>query len=479
MTEPRDRPYYVDGTWEQSASGGGWIEVENPAREVVIGRVPRCGPAEVDRAVRAARRAFPAWRALTPHRRAEFLRAAGSELARRRDEVARTVTAEMGKPLDEARGEVDKVVRTFFFYAEEAVRALGQTIPNDEPGFLSLVQREPIGVAAAIAPWNYPVELLGWKLGGGLAAGCTLVMKPSSKTPMSAVALCECLDAARLPPGVVNLLTGDSRMGEALITHPDVDKIAFTGSQEVGERIFRIMGGIKSVALELGGNCPLLVAPHANLAAAVKGAVRRSFRNMGQICVAINRVYVHRPLYAEFLDRVSRAAQALTIGDGLELPSADLGPMADAGGLAKTRQHIEDASAKGARLVCGGRRPEGFQRGHFFQPTVLADCAPDMLVMSSETFGPVIGVSPFDSLEEAIRLANDSPMGLVAYGYSEDLGEVFTMSDMLVVEARERPHQTGALLGMAFEGLDHRLDRRGSPMRARLTASRAALTSRL
>jgi succinate-semialdehyde dehydrogenase / glutarate-semialdehyde dehydrogenase len=431
MADLRDRPYYVDGTWEQSASGGGWIEVENPAREVVIGRVPRCGPAEVDRAVRAARRAFPAWRALTPHRRAEFLRAAGSELARRRDEVARTVTAEMGKPLDEARGEVDKVARTFFFYAEEAVRALGQTIPNDEPGFLSLVQREPIGVAAAIAPWNYPVELLSWKLGGGLAAGCTLVMKPSSKTPMSAVALCECLDAARLPPGVVNLLTGDSRMGEALITHPDVDKIAFTGSQEVGERIFRIMGGIKSVALELGGNCPLLVAPHANLAAAVKGAVRRSFRNMGQICVAINRVYVHRPLYAEFLDRVSRAAQALTIGDGLELPSADLGPMADAGGLAKARQHIEDAIAKGARLVCGGRRPEGFQRGHFFQPTVLADCTPDMLVMSSETFGPVIGVSPFDSLEEAIRLANDSPMGLVAYGYSEDLGEVFTMSDQL------------------------------------------------
>jgi len=431
MADPGDRPYYVDGAWERSASGGGWIEVENPAREVVIGRVPRCGPAEVDRAVRAARRAFPAWRALTPHRRAEFLRAASSELARRRDEVARTVTAEMGKPLDEARGEVDKVVRTFFFYAEEAVRALGQTIPNDEPGFLSLVQREPIGVAAAIAPWNYPVELLGWKLGGGLAAGCTLVMKPSSKTPMSAVALCECLDAARLPPGVVNLLTGDSRMGEALITHPDVDKIAFTGSQEVGERIFRIMGGIKSVALELGGNCPLLVAPHANLAAAVKGAVRRSFRNMGQICVAINRVYVHRPLYAEFLDRVSRAAQALTIGDGLELPSADLGPMADAGGLAKTRQHIEDAIAKGARLVCGGRRPEGFQRGHFFQPTVLADCTPEMLVMSSETFGPVIGVSPFDSLEEAIRLANDSPMGLVAYGYSEDLGEVFTMSDQL------------------------------------------------
>ena len=241
MTDVRVRPCYVDGSWEQSASAG-WVEVENPATETIIGRVPRCGAAEVERAVKAARRAFPGWRALTPHRRAEYLRAAGSVLAQRRDEVARTVTAEMGKPLDEARGEVDKVVRTLFFYAEEAVRVLGRTIPNDEPGFLSIVQREPIGVAAAIAPWNYPVELLGWKLGGGLAAGCTLVMKPASKTPMSAVALVECFDAARLPPGVVNLLTGDSRMGEALITHPDVDKIAFTGSQEVGERIFRDHG---------------------------------------------------------------------------------------------------------------------------------------------------------------------------------------------------------------------------------------------
>ncbi|HEX9106591.1 MAG TPA: aldehyde dehydrogenase family protein, partial [Longimicrobiales bacterium] len=265
----------------------------------------------------------------------------------------------------------------------------------------------------------------------GLAAGCTLVMKPASKTPMSAVALVECFDAARLPPGVVNLLTGDGRMGEALIAHPGVDKIAFTGSQDVGERIFRVMGGIKSVALELGGNCPLVVAPHANLAAAVKGAVRRSFRNMGQICVAINRVYVHRPLYAAFLEQVSRGAQALTIGDGLEHPTADLGPMADAGGLAKTRQHIEDAVSRGARLICGGRRPEGFRKGHFFEPTVLADCTPDMLVMSSETFGPVIGVSPFDSLDEAIRLANDSPMGLVAYAYSDDVRELFTLADQL------------------------------------------------
>ncbi|HET6438083.1 MAG TPA: aldehyde dehydrogenase family protein [Anaeromyxobacter sp.] len=431
MTDVPVRPYYLDGKWERSASGDGFIEVENPATELIIGRVPRCGAAEVDRAVKAARRAFPLWRGLTPHRRAEYLRAAGGALAERRDEVARTVTAEMGKPLDEARGEVDKVVKTFLFYAEEAVRVLGQTIPNDEPGFCSMVQREPVGVAAAIAPWNYPVELLGWKLGGGLAAGCTLVLKPASKTPMSAVALVECFDAAHLPPGVVNLLTGDSRMGEALITHPDVDKIAFTGSQEVGERIFRIMGGIKSVALELGGNCPLIVAPHANLAAAVKGAVRRSFRNMGQICVAINRVYVHRPLYPAFLEGVSRSARALTIADGLERPSADLGPMADQGGVAKTKEHIEDALQKGARLVCGGKRPAGFPKGHFFEPTVLADCTPEMLIMNSETFGPVIGVSPFDALEEAIRLSNDSPMGLVAYAYSEDLAEVFALSGAL------------------------------------------------
>ena len=429
-TQPKNYPFFLDGKWT-TAGTGEWITVENPADQTVIGRVPRCGPEQVDLAVKAARRAFPVWRDLAPHRRAAYLRAIGANVVQRRDYIARTVTAEQGKPLNEARGEVDKVAKTFAFYAEEAVRILGSTIPNEETGFLSLVQREPIGVAAAIAPWNYPVELIAWKLGGGLAAGCTLVVKPSSTTPLSAIALFECLDAAEVPPGVVNLLTGDGRMGEALVSHHGIDKVAFTGSQAVGERIFRVMGGIKSVSLELGGNCPLIVAPKANVAAAVKGTTRRGFRNMGQICIAVNRVYVHRPLYAEFLKEITQAVSALTIGDGLDNPGIDLGPMTDAAGVAKTQEHIEDALGKGARLLCGGKRPEGFPRGYFFEPSVLADCTPEMLVMNSETFGPVIGVAAYDDLAEAIQLANESPMGLVAYGYSEDVREVFTLAQRL------------------------------------------------
>jgi len=430
MTGVMRYPFFVDGRWIESAAEG-WIDVENPATEQVIGRVPRCGQLEIEQAVGAARRAFPAWRALLAHRRAEHLRALGTIVYDRRDEIARAITSEQGKPLNEARGEVEKVAKTFLFYAEEAVRILGQTIPNDEGGFLSIVQREPIGVVAAIAPWNYPVELIAWKLGGGLAAGCTMVVKPSSQTPLSAVALFRCVEAAKFPPGVVNLLTGNGAMGEALLSHPGVDKIAFTGSQSVGERIFRVMGGIKAVSLELGGNCPLIVAPKADLAAAVSGTTRRGFRNMGQICISVNRVYVHRPLYAEFLERVTKAVRVLTMGDGLQNPALDLGPMADASGVAKTLRHIEDAVSKGARLLCGGKRPATFSRGHFLEPAVLADCTHDMLVMNSETFGPVIGVAPCDTLEEAIRLSNDSPMGLVAYGYSQDLSEVFAMANHL------------------------------------------------
>ncbi len=281
----------------------GWIEVENPATEEIIGRVPRCGPAEVDRAVKAARRAFPRG-GRSPRTAAPSTCAPpAAVLAQRRDEVARTVTAEMGKPLDEARGEVDKVVRTLFFYAEEAVRVLGPDHPERRAG---LPQHGPARAhrrgrrhRTVELPGRAPGLEAGRRAGRGLHAGHEAGQQDAD---VGGGALSSASTPPRLPPGVVNLLTGDSRMGEALIAHPGVDKIAFTGSQEVGERIFRVMGGIKSVALELGGNCPLLVAPHANLAAAVKGAVRRSFRNMGQICVAINRVYVHRPLYAEFLD---------------------------------------------------------------------------------------------------------------------------------------------------------------------------------
>ena len=418
--------FLIDGVWTSDGAEGSFT-VSNPASEEPLAHVAIASAATVDRAVAAARRAFPAWRDAGPHKRAARLRALAAVVDERRDTIARTLTAEQGKPLDEARGEVSKVARTFEFYAGEAVRILGQTIPNEEAGFLSLVEKEPLGVAAAIAPWNYPVELIGWKLGAALAAGCTLVVKPSEYTPLSAIALLECVGAAGFPPGVVNLVQGAGAVGAALVSHPDVDKIAFTGSGTVGEGIFRTMGGIKSVSLELGGNCPMVVSESADLEAAVAGALRRGFRNMGQICIAVNRIYVHRSLYERFVAGVTEGARRLTMADGLARPDADLGPMTNADGVRKVERHVADAREKGARLQCGGIRPEQFPKGHYYTPTVLSDCTPEMLVMSEETFGPVLGVAAFDTLGEAVALANAGPYGLAAYVYARDVGEIFTL----------------------------------------------------
>ncbi len=429
MTD-RSRSFFIGGVWNDDGADGSFT-VSNPATERPLAELASAGEAVVDRAVKAARQAFPAWRDLGPYKRAALLRALAAEVDGRRDAIARVLTAEQGKPLDEARGEVSKVARTFEFYAAEAVRVLGQTIPNEDPGFLSLVEKEPIGVAAAIAPWNYPVELIGWKLGGALAAGCTLVVKPSEYTPLSAIALIECVEAAGFPAGVVNLVQGAAATGAALVSHPDVDKIAFTGSVSVGENIFRTMGGIKSVSLELGGNCPMVVGGSADVEAAVAGALRRGFRNMGQICIAVNRIYVHRSLYDRFLGLLAEGAGRLSIADGLQRPDADLGPMTNADGITKVERHVADARKKGARLLCGGGRPAGFESGYFFSPTVFGDCAPDTLVMSEETFGPVLGVAPFDTLDEAIALANAGPYGLAAYVYARDVGEIFALTRAL------------------------------------------------
>ncbi len=408
-----------------------WRDVVNPATEQIIARVPQADFVHVDRAVAAARRAFPGWRDLGAYRRAEILHEAERQITRRREAIARVITSEQGKPLNEALGEVDKLAKIFAFYAGEAVRILGSIVPNEQSGYVSLIEKEPIGVAAAIAPWNYPAELIGWKLGAGLAAGCTLVVKASKCTPLTAVGIFECLLEAGVPPGVVNLVTGDGRTGQTLVSHPDVDKIAFTGSTAVGESIFHTMGGVKSVSLELGGTCPLLVAPSADLGAAVKGATRRGFRNMGQVCIAINRIYVHRPLYGNFVEELIAAVRQLRIGDGLLDPTVDLGPVTTEAGLAKVEEHVRDALVKGARLGYGGRRPANHPVGHFYEPTVLADCTPEMLVMNAETFGPVVGVAPCDTLNEAIERANDSPFGLAAYAYARDIEEIFQLSRRL------------------------------------------------
>ena len=423
---------FIDGTWREGE--GARIAVENPATGEVIGQIASTTSAEIDAAVAAARKAFKGWSRLPPVERSRALRRLGDAIATEADGMARTMTLEQGKPLNEAKGEILKLAEACHFYAEEAVRIHGEIIPNSTGDHESLVVREPIGVVGAITPWNYPAELIGWKLCAALAAGCTIIIKPAELTPFTALAIAGMAEKARIPPGVVNVVTGPgSKVGQAMVEHPGIDKIAFTGSSAVGLRIQQSCPTIKRLSLELGGNCPLIVTASANIDAAVKGAVRRSFRNMGQICIAINRIYVARSIEAEFLQQLAVAAERLVIGNGIERPDADLGAMASAEPLNKTKEHLADALAKGARLLTGGGAPEGeaFARGYFFRPTVVAGCSHAMKVMSEETFGPLVGVMAFDGLDEAVELANDTAYGLASYVFSKDMDEVRYLSARL------------------------------------------------
>lgn len=427
-----DSKLFIGGAFV--AGQGARLPVENPANRTVIGHISATTPAEVEAAVAAARNAFRSWSTTLPATRAKALHRLGNLIAADALNMATVMTAEQGKPVNEAKGEILKLAEACHFYAEEATRVLGEIVPNDQAGFQSLVTREPIGVVAAITPWNYPAELVGWKLCASLAAGCTIVIKPAEITPFTALAIAEKCAEAGVPAGVVNVLTGKgSIVGQALVEHPQVDKVAFTGSSAVGLHIQQSCPQVKRLSLELGGNCPMIVTASADMAAAVKGAARRSFRNCGQICIAINRIYVHRSIYEEFVARLGAAADALTVQDGLQNPSADLGAMASAEPLAKTAQHLADALGKGARLVAGGAPPVGphYGHGYFFRPTVVADCTHAMQVMTEETFGPLVGVAPFDDLAEAITLANDTPYGLASYVYARDLVEVHALSQGL------------------------------------------------
>jgi len=275
------------------------------------------------------------------------------------------------------------------------------------------------------------VELIGWKLAASLAAGCTIVVKPSEYTPSSAEELFRCLDAAGVPAGVANLIMGGRSTGKLLVGHPGIDKVAFTGSQAAGEDIYRTVSGITPLSLELGGSCPLIVTAHADLERAVAGTLRRAFRNAGQICISINRAYVHEDAYWHFVEALAAGAQRLVVADGIAHENADVGPMTTRAGLDKVTRHVDDAKARGARILCGGSGSQAHTKGLFYAPTVIANCSPDMLVMHEETFGPVIGVSPYTSLDDAIAQANGTPSGLAAYAYTEHVKESFTLSRRL------------------------------------------------
>ncbi len=422
---------FIGGSWG-GAQGAETFDVVNPATGEVVGRGPQTGQDEVSRAVETAFEAWGSWRWVLPKDRAKLLHGLGSVLGERLEPIARAITREQGKPLDEARGEVRKLVAMVHYYAEEGGRISGYTVPNAEDGFTSIIEREPVGVVAGIAAWNYPVELIGWKLAAALAAGCTIVVKPSEYTPGSAVELFRCVEEAGFPPGVANLVIGAGDTGRHLVAHPQIAKVAFTGSERTGQAIYSTVTGITALSLELGGTCPMVVAEHADVDLAAKGAVRRSFRNAGQICIAVNRIYAHERIYDEFVHKVTEGARALVVADGLENPQADVGAVTNQEVLERTERHVEQARSAGARVTVGGERPDGAPtRGSFFTPTVVSDTAQDMLVMHEETFGPAVGIAPVRTLEEAIELANGTGSGLAAYAYSTNLEEVFAMGRRL------------------------------------------------
>ncbi len=401
----------------------------NPATGDVVAIADLAEQETVDAAVAAARRAFRSWGVTNGFERGALLR----ELARialdRLDDLATSMTLEMGKPLHEARGEVRKFGQAMRFFAEEAERIGGESIPNESNDYLSLVRKEPVGPIAAITPWNYPVELAGWKLGGALGAGCTMVIKPSEYTPGAVQILAECIHEAGFPPGVVNVVHGGGEVGAMLAGHPRIAKIAFTGSNATGEKLFRAVSGVTQMTMELGGSCPMLVSRHANLDLAAAGAARRSFRNAGQICIAINRIYVEREVIGDFTDRMAELTRKLTVANGYEHPDADVGPVTMEEIRARTALHVADARERGGRIIAGAEpHPAG---GLFLNPAVVIDAPHDSRIMTEETFGPAVGITPVQSLADAVEHANSVPGGLAAYLFTESLAETIGLSTAL------------------------------------------------
>ena len=420
---------YVDGAWA-GADSGKTVAVTDPATGEQLGTVPNMGADETRRAIEAANAALPGWRAKTAKERANILRKWFDLMMANQEDLARLMTAEQGKPLAESRGEIAYAASFIEWFAEEGKRIYGDTIPPHGADKRIIVLKEPIGVCAAITPWNFPAAMITRKAGPALAAGCTMVLKPATATPYSALALAELAERAGIPKGVFSVVTGSaSAIGGEMTSNDIVRKITFTGSTEIGIVLLKQAAeSVKKCSMELGGNAPFIVFDDADLDAAVKGAIASKYRNAGQTCVCANRILVQDKVYDAFAGKLADAVAALKVGNGFE-PGTVIGPLIDGKAVEKVEQHIADAVAKGAKITLGGKRHA--LGGSFFEPTIITGVTPDMAVAREETFGPLAPLFRFKTDAEAVKLANATEFGLAAYFYSRDIGRIFRIAEAL------------------------------------------------
>jgi succinate-semialdehyde dehydrogenase/glutarate-semialdehyde dehydrogenase len=429
MADVQNYRIYINGEWTGESLEP--IEVTNPATGEVIATVPRGGRSEAEQAVQAAYDAFKSWSSKTAGERSELLMKWSRLIDEHKEEIGELMTREQGKPLKEAIGEVDYANGFVSWYAEEAKRVYGETIPASHPNKRILVQKQPVGVVAAITPWNFPAAMITRKIGPALAAGCTAVVKPAEQTPLTALKLAELAEEAGIPKGVLNVITGKSReIGEAWQKDSRVRKLTFTGSTEVGKILMKgAADTVKKISLELGGHAPFIVMDDADLDKAVQNVVASKFRNAGQTCICTNRVYVHESIVEPFTEKLTAAVEKLKVGNGLE-EGTDIGPLINEEAIEKVQEHIEDATQKGGKLATGGKRIDSGQ-GTFFEPTVLTGVSDDMLCMNEETFGPLMPVTTFKDEAEVIQRANNTPYGLAAYVFTENIGRAIRISEGL------------------------------------------------
>lgn len=420
---------YIAGVWTD-ADNEQHVDVNNPATGEILGQVPKMGAAETRRAIEAAEQALPAWRARTAKDRATILRRWFDLIMANQDDLARLMTLEQGKPLAEAKGEIAYAASFIEWFAEEGKRVYGDIIPGHQPDKRLLVIKQPIGVTAAITPWNFPCAMITRKVGPALAAGCTMVIKPASQTPFSALALAELAARAGIPEGVLSVVTGSAaQIGAELTSNPIIRKLSFTGSTEIGRQLMaECAQDIKKVSLELGGNSPFIVFEDADLDAAVEGALLSKYRNAGQTCVCANRLYIHDSVYDAFADKLQNAVSKLRLGNGLD-DGITTGPLIDVKAVLKVQEHIADAVSQGARVIQGGT--PHVLGGNFFEPTILVDVPKTALVAREETFGPLAPLFRFSSEADVIAQANDTEFGLAAYFFARDLSRVFRVAEAL------------------------------------------------